>query len=426
MEQAIHNAQNSSRRILVFVTKKYPYPPFEQYVDIEVKLLSKLWDHILIYPIDQFSKDAQQLYPLPENVQVISHLDVTPAKKNFTFVKTFLKALLLDIKFTPKKKRFEYLKSCFATLSTQYDLAQFLFETVRQKTSPSDNVCYYTYWLDKGAICLSILKHQNKIDRFISRAHSIDLYHEKWGIKAKHILLPKFREFKLQNTDLIVPISKHGFDHLERIGISTRKLKVGYLGVADYGLNPETQEIGGEFIILSCSKIDENKRVWSIAEALNDWPHKTRWIHIGSGSLRQKVKDSLKSDLIQLELLDEMENKSVREFLSRQHVDVFINVSVLEGLPVSIMESLSHGIPIIATAVNGTPEAVIDSQTGFLIPVDFQLDDMRQALDKIRNHKDISKMRGAARAHFEARFDASKNYTAFSSLLLNAEGQQND
>src|SRR4029453_1795778 len=39
-----------------------------------------------------------------------------------------------------------------------------------------------------------------------------------------------------------------------------------------------------------------------------------------------------------------------------------------DGLPTVILESLALGTPVVATPVTGIPEAVLDGQTGFLVP----------------------------------------------------------
>jgi len=39
----------------------------------------------------------------------------------------------------------------------------------------------------------------------------------------------------------------------------------------------------------------------------------------------------------------------------------------MDGIPVSLMEAMATGLPVIATSVSGIPELVIDGQTGILV-----------------------------------------------------------
>lgn len=48
--------------------------------------------------------------------------------------------------------------------------------------------------------------------------------------------------------------------------------------------------------------------------------------------------------------------------------DVYVNASTTEGISLTILEAMSSGLPVVATAVGGTPEIVVEDETGLLVP----------------------------------------------------------
>jgi glycosyltransferase involved in cell wall biosynthesis len=112
-------------------------------------------------------------------------------------------------------------------------------------------------------------------------------------------------------------------------------------------------------------------------------------------------------------------NSEVLDDYARQPYDWFINVSASEGLPVSIMEVCSFGIPVIATDVGGTAEIVRDGCNGFLIDAEAGADVIAAALKRVAllDEPTRQQFRSAARQTWEAGFNADTNYRKFAAAV---------
>jgi glycosyltransferase involved in cell wall biosynthesis len=84
--------------------------------------------------------------------------------------------------------------------------------------------------------------------------------------------------------------------------------------------------------------------------------------------------------------------------------DVFAMSSLYEGLPCAVVEAMTCGIPVVATAVASVPEVVIPGRTGLLAsPADPA--SLSRALAYVLDHPaEGARMAAAARAHIGARF----------------------
>ena len=66
-----------------------------------------------------------------------------------------------------------------------------------------------------------------------------------------------------------------------------------------------------------------------------------------------------------------------------------------EGMPMSVLEAMSHGIPTIATAVGGVPRLIESGTNGFLIKVD-DVNNLAHLIDKLLFDSELRKEIGDA------------------------------
>ena len=113
-------------------------------------------------------------------------------------------------------------------------------------------------------------------------------------------------------------------------------------------------------------------------------------------------------------------NDEILEAYRSGRHDVFINVSSSEGLPVSIMESSSCGLPTIATDVGGTGEIVSDGVNGRLISANPMPREIAAAVEEFaRMDPDaFARRSAAAREMWSTHFDSDRNYRQFVAKML--------
>jgi glycosyltransferase involved in cell wall biosynthesis len=92
--------------------------------------------------------------------------------------------------------------------------------------------------------------------------------------------------------------------------------------------------------------------------------------------------------------------------------DVFVNVSDAEGLPVSLMEASSAGIPMVATNVGGSNE-IVNAANGVLLDADPSVDDIAAALLIFHRRAVAGVYRQRARSYWAKNYHAQVNYNKF-------------
>lgn len=92
-------------------------------------------------------------------------------------------------------------------------------------------------------------------------------------------------------------------------------------------------------------------------------------------------------------------------------MNLFVNVSTTEGIPVSIMEALSFGVPVIATKVGGVPEIIEDGENGFLLAAEISAADVARKISDYNSMSSEAKvtMANNARRIWNEKFNADKN-----------------
>jgi colanic acid/amylovoran biosynthesis glycosyltransferase len=400
---------------LILFTYNFPFGKGESFLENEVRILCKYFRNIHIFPLSYGESSVSR--HLPPGVSVSAPLIKFDLKKDkfkllFSGVVNlspcrFAITELFEKKAWSGKNRFiDWLGS---TLITRILLSATIQRTISKQIGQT--TLFYFYWGDKSTAIIPFLR-QKLNNPIIVRFHGSDLYEELKG------WIP-FRQQLLQNIDYAIFISQVGKDYLEK-RYSNSKLNSYIFRLGVTRNTPSKFSHDRKLRIISCSNIIPLKRIHLIYESLVMLPFPVSWIHLGSGPLlnyfREKVLNA--PSHIEIEFKGYLENNKILQFYAENPVDLFINVSESEGIPVSVMEAISCGIPIIATNVGGTSE-IVNGMFGYLLsanPSAKQISDTISEYYKLDQQSKMQ-MKYAALQHWETFFDAEKNYTEFAEFL---------
>ena len=356
---------------VVLITKTFPFnilkAPAENYLINEIKYLSKIFNSIYVIAADANQNDKLSV-ELPDNVKPINVAEKKILKKTKIFLfssKHFLARKTLENQSLGLCKRIRY--AFFRGKSDYYYNS--IYKRFIEKAYIKDerHILLYTFWFYTYTLSAIMIKKNHYCKaQIISRAHGYDLYSERNS--SNYIPL---REYMLSQVDYIYPCSYNGRDYLiDRYPNYSDKISTAYLGSEDHGIKNATRS--DVFTIVSCSRVEPVKRLGLLAEALlwiqNYGNKKIRWIHIGDGSkfnsLKQRSRDLIENDMAVF--YGAIDNDKIFNIYKSEKIDLFVNVSESEGLPISMMEASSIGFPILATDVGGVREIVSESN-GWLV-----------------------------------------------------------
>lgn len=98
---------------------------------------------------------------------------------------------------------------------------------------------------------------------------------------------------------------------------------------------------------------------------LDDLSDRVRCAIVGNGPLEDEVRAVIDAELSHFVRWFPFTAPVERHLAA---LDVFVLPSYWEALPIAVLEAMCMGLPVIATAVNGTPEAVEAGVSGLLVP----------------------------------------------------------
>lgn len=192
-------------------------------------------------------------------------------------------------------------------------------------------------------------------------------------------------------------------DIRQRLQLGQDELVVGVVG----RLHPQK---GHRYLIQAAEKI--------VTEIPN-----VKFVFAGDGDLRGELEAQIRSQGLENNFRILGYRDDIPEVM--RAFDIFTLPSLYEGLPNVVLEAMACGKPVIATAVDGTVEAVVDGKTGLLVqPAD--VDALRRSLITLLRDRELAQRMGKnGRLRVETQFSLEKQVQRFEQLYESFVGQRN-
>lgn len=397
------------RKKLVLFTADYPFGTGETFLETEINYLCNTFDQVVI--IAQNQSDVQTR-TVPANCSVkriaLNYSLMTRLTSLLTLFNPVVRQEIMHIRKIYKKKiTLGILKTVLVSFQRARQVARYIDHNFQAEF---EQTLFYSYWCDDAALGIALAAKNNKQVIGFSRTHGWDTYFHVSTINY----LP-FRLFISSHLKAIFPISEKGKAAIQ----SSWKITKNHVIVSRLGVNNSHSPVvpEGTVKLVSCSNVNTIKRVHLIAESLQQLTrYPIEWTHFGDGDLMNELKQKVK-DLpphITVHFKGRIPNSEIFKAYQDIQPHIFINVSSSEGIPVSIMEAMSFGIPCIATNVGGNTE-IVTNQNGIVLPESPTADMIRSAIYELVTQPE---KRESAYQTWRQMYNADTNYTTFTTEIL--------
>lgn len=394
---------------LILLTNEFPATSAnaENWLYDELNVSHTLYNNIYIIP----DKKSNTNNNLPINCSVIEWNINSIQKLTLLEILNCLSIVCSDFVNYPSKVN--YCKAFRYNLSLIKNLHIKAKKIAANANLFSDNTILYAYWADNLATTACIISQKHKTLPIVTRGHGFEIFEEQ----TKYGVIP-FRSFQYKYLSKIYADSIKGYKHLNfRNKRFDFKNAYSYVGTQNHGFGIFSKE--NIFTIATCSFIRNVKRLQLMPEILKHINFPLVWHVLGNGEDLENLKELCMHLPKNINVIfhGALSNENILNFYKNNHINIFCSLSSSEGLPVSMMEAQSFGIPIMSTNVGGCNE-ICNNETGFLIEKYFNPKDVAEKLENFKNSaKNTIQFHEKCRLYWEQNFNAEKNYKNFAKTI---------
>jgi glycosyltransferase involved in cell wall biosynthesis len=165
--------------------------------------------------------------------------------------------------------------------------------------------------------------------------------------------------------------------HMVDEGFPERSIQVVYNGIelgvraqpAERAAMRATMGLGNEaFVVGSVGRLDPVKNLGALVDAMRVLKERypvAKAVIVGDGPDRQALVERAAAVGLEADIIFTGYRSDVRAVMAA--FDLYVNCSTYEGVSLTILEAMASALPVVASAVGGNPEVVIENETGLLI-----------------------------------------------------------
>jgi L-malate glycosyltransferase len=221
-----------------------------------------------------------------------------------------------------------------------------------------------------------------------------------------HLQGHSFSRWKYRQVDLFIAASNAIRDVLAKDGIPSSHVVVVHDGIdvakiqrlPPLDIHSEYWLPRGAPLLANVAALVPHKGQKFLVEAM---PHvlrevpDARLIIFGEGELRTELEHQIKTLHLEKHVLLPGFRQDVLQLV--KSVDLFVMSSLTEGLGSTILDAMAMNLPVVGTHAGGIPEAVVDGQTGLLVPPG-DARALAAAIIRLLNERALRQRMGAAAA----------------------------
>ena len=364
----------------------YDYPSLGNdhfFIEDEIKMLSETFDHINIIPLKWNSKFKENFikkknlnydFSLSQNLFQIKNI-----------IKIFSKIIFCKILWNEffKIKQQNFLKKISMIIKERILAENICLWVKNKKKKTAKEEIFYSYWSNHTLLSFYFLKKENIINNCFARTLGSDL--NGFIINDDFVA---FKKLKFQLLDFLIILNEGQREKLRKEElINDDKVIKCYQGI-NLQTSQEKQKSDKKIHILSCGQLVHVKntlKILDFIETFNQLAQDYEIIYtcIGSGPEFVNVKKAseIKLKNIKINLIEKVPN--LIDFIKKNKIDFYINLSRSEGMSFAVMEAMSLGIPVICSNIPGNTE-IINKKNGYVLKSSDNLE-MQKIIRDIKN-----------------------------------------